>query len=232
MSATSSVVRRISSYIFILSASVLLVLTSTAPVFAGLLSINTTMLSSNGAELSSLGNTLHAWNVFGNEVATPTTNGITWSDTQPAQISLTGFNPGASVVDNPYNILHYDNQMDEVMEDFLVTNFTADGLLTVGGLTPGSMYQIQVLSHHDVLNESGRLMEVHFGNSAAGPGGGVYSAGSIQGFISTILFSADSSSQTVFLESVGSSRFILNGVVVTSVPAPELYCERISTSIR
>lgn len=187
---------------------------------ATLISIQTTTLSLNGIELLNTGSLLYAWNVNGNELASPIVNGITFSDLQPADIVIAGF-PAVPVDDVGMNTapVIYSADMREVMEDYAGTNTNANGTFTLNGLTAGLEYRVQFFHHQDVNNNAIRQMEVRFGG-AAGTSGGAVGVGDNQGYITIARFTADTASQVFTFDPGADDRAILNAAVVHVVPEP------------
>ena len=186
---------------------------------AGLISISSDPLSSDGAEISSLGIIVSAWNAGGNDGQTPTINGVTFSDTQPA--SITYNMPGGGVhVDRSAAADVYSGDMLEIMEDYLFGGQATNGNLTISDLAIGQVYQVQLTHHQADEGTAGyRRSEVHFGLDG-GPGGSVFDASETGGYITTVKFVAEANSQSFLLRVGGQDRFILNSVSVTAVPEP------------
>ena len=185
---------------------------------AGLISISSDPLRSDGAEISRLGIIVSAWNAGGNDGQTPTINGVTFSDTQPA--SITYNMPGGGVhVDRSAAADVYSGDMLEIMEDYLFGGQATNGNLTISDLAIGQVYQVQLTHHQADAGAGSRRSEVHFGLTG-GPGGGVFDAAGPQGFITTVKFVAEANSQSFLLRVGGQDRFILNSVSVTAVPEP------------
>ena len=185
---------------------------------AGLISISSDPLSSDGAEITSLGIIVSAWNAGGNDGDTPTISGITFSDDQPA--SITYSLPGGGVLVDSTQEGVYTGAMLEIMEDFLFGGQATNGTLTISDLAIGQVYQVQLTHHQAGAGAGSRRSEVHFGLEAGAPGGGVFDASETGGFITTVQFTADADNQSFLLRVGGSDRFILNSVSVTAVPEP------------
>ena len=183
---------------------------------AQLISISSTPLSSDGAEISSLGIIVSAWNAGGNEEGkTRTINGITFSDDQPA--SITYSLPGGGVHVNRIAAAGvYAGAMLEIMEDYLFGGQATNGNLTISDLAIGQVYQVQLTHHQADEGTAGyRRSEVHFGLDG-GPGGSVFDASETGGYITTVKFVAEANSQSFLLRVGARDRFILNSVSVTT----------------
>jgi hypothetical protein len=187
---------------------------------AGLISINTTTLSSTGAEIpTNLPVVVHAWNVNGNAVTPPIVNGIAFSNTQPSPITLSAaFN--AFVSNDATTGAHYSGAMVEIMNDMAGTASVTNGLVTISDLIVGQLYSVTFLHHQDINDASQRDMEVHFGSLSSNPGGGAVGVGNNQGYLTIARFTADAPSQNFLFRVGGNDRAILNAVLVQTVPEP------------
>lgn len=188
---------------------------TTGIAHAGLISMNVATLSSTGTEITTLGTTLAAWNVNSN-TGSVTINGVTFSGTRPAAITDSGF--AAAVTDNAATGSHYSGSMINLMNDMVGTSTGGLETVTVSGLALTKTYQVQLLHHHD--DSATRNMRVRF-ESTTDTDTAVFNVGDAQGYITTILFTADATSQDFSVVAAGgSSRAILNAIAVTYVPEP------------
>ncbi len=185
----------------------------------GLNSLSITALDSDGGNLSNNGSLVFAWNVNGNAAATPVVNGIPFANAQPATVVIVNFPAivaeGSAATPTTITPDHYSGPMAEVMRDYVGTNFSTNGTVTLSGLTPGAEYQIQFLHHQDVNGGSQRRVRLLFGT---GPSATAYvDAGDNTGYLSTAVFTADASSQSFTLIPASGARAILNGLVLHQV---------------
>ncbi len=193
---------------------------------AALISINTSPLSVTGAEIRPYEKVLYGWNVNGNAATAPVINGVTFQNARP---TLAGGQPIGVALSSSWNAHPtdlaslegiYSGAMEEVMEDISGTGAGLDGMLTLSGLAPGGFYQVQMLHHQPTGTNGIRRFEVHFGSTAAAPGGGQVEVGA-QGYITTVEFIADSPTQQFFFNTPGvQNRAILNGFQISTVPEP------------
>ena len=205
-----------------IAATLLILLAIGNNTQAGLISISNTTLSAGGSEVGGSGNQfpLFAWIANGNAAGTPTVNGVGFSNTQPSSVVLTGMPNTAT--DNAAVAAHYTGDMVEIMNDFNVTEFGADGTITISDLTVGKSYMAQFLHHRDIGN-SGNAMRVHFGGLASDPSTGDFDPYDNQGFITTVNFTADAVSQDFLFNTIGGTRAVVNAVALYSVPEPSTF---------
>lgn len=186
----------------------------------GVVSLATAALASDGSNLATDGSLVCAWNVNGNAAVTPVVKGIPFPNTRPATIDIgTAFvalvNEGSVATPTTITMDHYSGDMAEVMGDYVATNFSANGTVTLSGLTVGAEYQVQFLHHQDVNASTQRRVRVLFGTGPSATG--FVDAGDNTGYISTVVFTADTTTQTFTLNPASGARAMLNAVILHQV---------------
>lgn len=206
----TGVLRRIS-----LAAALLL----PGSVHGGLISLSTAPLDAAGSNLAANGTLVFAWNVNGDASVAPVINGIAFANAQPASVAIANYpavvNEGSAATPTTITPDHYSGGMAEVMGDYVGTNFNTNGTVTLSGLSVGAGYRVQFLHHQDVNAGSQRRVRVLFGSGPSATG--YVDAGDNTGYVSTLVFTADTSSQTFTLNPGSGARAILNGMVLQQV---------------
>ncbi len=172
-----------------------------------------------GGNIVNNGSLVFAWNVNGNATnPLPVVNGMTFANTAPASgpsATIAGFPAAVNEVGGATQT-HYSGDMAKVMGDYVGTNFSTNGTVTLSGLTVGGLYRVQFLHHQDINTDAQRTLRVLFGT---GPSATNYAgAGDEIGYVSNVVFTAASTSQVFTLNPTTGARAMLNGVVLHKDP--------------
>ncbi|MEO5914785.1 MAG: LamG-like jellyroll fold domain-containing protein [Luteolibacter sp.] len=185
----------------------------------GTATMSITAANATGSNLTNNGTLVFAWNVNGIAAnPLPVVNGMTFANTAPASgpsAAISGFPAAVNEVGGATQA-HYSGDMARVMGDFVGTNFSTNGTVTLSGLTVGSLYRVQFLHHQDINNDAQRTLRVLFG---AGPSATAYAgAGDDIGYVSNVVFTAAAATQIFTLNPTTGARAMLNGVVLHKDP--------------
>lgn len=190
-----------------------------------LVSITSAPFDKSGSNFAQCGTLVFAWNTNGNVANPPKIKGFTFANEQPGSVKLEGF-PSAVHEGTPqhpgrFAKPNYSGGMLDLMEHYVGTAPSVGGTVTLSGLTVGTLYHVQFVHHQDVNDDAQRRMRVIFGavpkphNPAmVTPELGI---GNDVGYLTTVVFKADSTTQLFTLYPAGGSRAILNAMILQKV---------------